>query len=98
MGLNLTEIMLDKPPKAKKKKRSRARQAYISKRNKLFRKQKGCCKACGVKMQFSKINVHNSATIDHIIPRSKGGTSCWDNIQLLCFKCNWNKDNDRKIN
>ena len=32
-------------------------------------------------------------TMDHIIPKSKGGTTTQDNIQLLCEKCNRIKKN-----
>lgn len=27
-------------------------------------------------------------TIDHIIPKSEGGTNDWDNLQPMCIRCN----------
>lgn len=33
-------------------------------------------------------------TIDHIIPRSKGGDDSWENLVAACIKCN-NKKGDR---
>ena len=30
-------------------------------------------------------------TLDHVIPRSRGGTSIWTNIVLACVKCNMKK-------
>jgi len=30
-------------------------------------------------------------TIDHVIPRSKGGTSSWDNVVAACKPCNQKK-------
>ena len=42
---------------------------------------------CGV--VFSE---ETPATIDHIIPVSRGGTSQATNLQLLCYKCNFKKD------
>ncbi len=30
-------------------------------------------------------------TIDHIIPRSRGGRSTWDNVVLACLECNVRK-------
>ena len=32
-------------------------------------------------------------SIDHIIPKSKGGLHCWDNVQLAHRKCNREKSN-----
>jgi 5-methylcytosine-specific restriction endonuclease McrA len=31
-------------------------------------------------------------TLDHIVPRSKGGTKAIENIQLLCTACNNTKE------
>ena len=31
--------------------------------------------------------------VDHIVPRSRGGTHTWDNVQLLCRTCNSSKHN-----
>lgn len=34
-----------------------------------------------------------SLTVDHVIPRSRGGTSAWDNIVASCAACNRRKGN-----
>jgi len=30
-------------------------------------------------------------TIDHVIPRSRGGTTCWENVVTACAPCNRRK-------
>jgi 5-methylcytosine-specific restriction endonuclease McrA len=30
---------------------------------------------------------------DHIVPFSRGGRTTWQNLQLLCGPCNWEKNN-----
>jgi 5-methylcytosine-specific restriction endonuclease McrA len=30
-------------------------------------------------------------TIDHIVPKSKGGANTLDNLQIMCEQCNWDK-------
>lgn len=42
------------------------------------------CRACGS---------NKNLTIDHIIPRSLGGSNKYDNKQILCFSCNNLKKN-----
>ena len=48
----------------------------------LYGLQSGNCEGCG--QHFLERNL----TIDHIIPRSKGGTDHLENLQLLCDACN----------
>lgn len=45
------------------------------------------CALCGVTSRDRALDV------DHIIPRSKGGKSTADNLQVLCSKCNRSKGN-----
>lgn len=46
--------------------------------------QNSNCSICGCK-EKSKLQ------IDHIIPVSKGGSDGLDNLQVLCYKCNYKK-------
>ncbi len=48
----------------------------------LFGKQEGFCNGCGVAFPFVNF------TLDHIVPKSKGGGDTDDNLQLLCGYCN----------
>ncbi len=43
------------------------------------------CQYCGKKFPASEL------TIDHIIPRVKGGKTTWDNVVACCKKCNEKK-------
>lgn len=45
-----------------------------------------CCKTKCVRPQG--FNLPNEATLDHIHPIARGGTHTWDNVQVLCRKCN----------
>lgn len=45
------------------------------------------CAICGATHKDRMLDV------DHIIPRSKGGPSTFDNLQVLCSKCNRAKGN-----
>jgi 5-methylcytosine-specific restriction endonuclease McrA len=46
----------------------------------------GCtCQYCGRRLSPSRL------TIDHIIPRSRGGSDDWDNLVVACIDCNIKK-------
>ena len=48
-------------------------------RSNIIRRDGGKCGYCG-----SKINL----TLDHILPKSRGGKSNWQNLVTACSKCN----------
>ena len=58
---------------------------YRTHKHTLFGKQEGLCNGCWQGFQFRNF------TIDHIVPRSKGGTDHFENLQLLCHACNSKK-------
>ncbi len=45
------------------------------------------CQYCAVQCS------QGSATIDHVIPRSKGGKTTWNNVVVACHSCNRKKGN-----
>ena len=51
-------------------------------RRAVFARDEWTCQYCG-----SRTNL----TVDHVIPRSKGGGSSWDNIVASCAPCNRRK-------
>jgi len=38
----------------------------------------------------------SATSIDHVVPRSRGGTHTWDNVVIACFRCN-NVKSDRLL-
>ena len=61
------------------------RQAEVpfSKKN-VFRRDHYSCQYCGAAGEL---------TLDHIVPRSRGGRTNWDNIVCCCRRCNARKGN-----
>ena len=57
----------------------------------LYGKQKGYCAGCNTHFEDRNLEV------DHILAKSKGGTDCRENLQLLCGSCNRVKG-DRGMN
>lgn len=54
-----------------------------------------CC-YCGVEMDFTKIGIRDPrprkmATLEHILPVSRGGLHEWGNCALACWRCNTSK-------
>jgi len=50
----------------------------------LFRRDNGECQYCGSVKHL---------TIDHVLPRSKGGKTSWTTLVTACNRCNVNKGN-----
>ena len=57
-----------------------------SQKHALWQKSDGLCAHCGKKTYF-----HYGATVEHVIPLQKGGTNEWNNLVMLCEKCNQEK-------
>jgi 5-methylcytosine-specific restriction endonuclease McrA len=53
----------------------------LTRRN-IFQRDGHCCQYCGCKERLS---------IDHVIPRSRGGSDLWDNVTTACLPCNVRK-------
>jgi len=63
-------------------------------RDLLFLQCGGRCPECGRKMQNKRKGDRESyMTIDHIIPKSKGGKKNLENLRPLCRKCNGKRGN-----
>jgi 5-methylcytosine-specific restriction endonuclease McrA len=53
-------------------------------RRAVFARDNWTCQYCGTR---------GNLTVDHVIPRSKGGASTWENIVASCAPCNRRKGN-----
>lgn len=56
----------------------------FSRRN-IFKRDKFTCQYCGCQPSPKEL------TIDHVVPRSRGGGSSWENCVLACVDCNHRK-------
>lgn len=53
-------------------------------KNLIYKRDNHTCQYCGSK---------KSLTIDHVIPRCKGGEDTWENMVVACAPCNTKKGN-----
>lgn len=58
----------------------------LSRKNILLR-DRNCCQYCGTILASGEL------TLDHVIPRSRGGNSSWENLVACCHPCNRRKGN-----
>jgi len=56
-------------------------------RKAIIRRDKYMCQYCGIEL------CDKTATIDHVVPKSKGGGSTWTNMVTACKDCNLFKGN-----
>ena len=59
----------------------------LSRKNILLR-DRNTCQFCGSVFPSSEL------TLDHVLPRSRGGRSTWENLVACCYRCN-NEKGDR---
>jgi len=75
-----------------KKLREAKKQRYLALQKYLYDKFGGRCAMCLTKVdRRAGRNSPTGATIDHIVPKARGGTSDRTNLQLACRKCNLEK-------
>ncbi len=58
----------------------------LSRKNILLR-DRNSCQYCG------EILASSDLTLDHVVPRSRGGLSTWENLVACCHSCNRRKGN-----
>ncbi len=58
----------------------------LSRKNILLR-DRNTCQYCG------EVLNSNEMTLDHVLPRSRGGLSTWENLVACCHECNRRKGN-----
>jgi 5-methylcytosine-specific restriction endonuclease McrA len=61
------------------------RQKVKFNRRNLFARDGNRCQYCGRKFPTSELS------LDHVMPRSRGGQATWENIVCACLKCNVKK-------
>ena len=59
--------------------------SYKTHRHTLYGRQEGLCAGCRVMFPFRNM------TVDHVVPRARGGSDHLENLQLLCGACNAKK-------
>lgn len=74
------------------------RKRILYNRKKLFNQQLGRCLWCGKRCFLPhhnqlKADENSMATIEHLVPKSQGGTIALYNTAISCFECN-NKRSD----
>jgi 5-methylcytosine-specific restriction endonuclease McrA len=62
----------------------------LSRKNILLR-DRNSCQYCGVVLAAGEL------TLDHVVPRSRGGTSTWENLVACCHPCNRRKGNQTPV-
>ncbi|MFN3198745.1 MAG: HNH endonuclease [Bradymonadia bacterium] len=76
-------LVMETPAVARFKVRHhRSRRGVKLSRGNLHARDGGRCQYCGVKLTVRE------ATLDHVMPRSRGGGGTWDNLVIACRPCN----------
>lgn len=62
-----------------------ARQTTRFSRRTLFARDQNRCQYCGKNLSM------NQMSLDHVVPRSRGGETSWENVVCSCVACNTRK-------
>ena len=54
-------------------------------RQNIYLRDKSTCQYCAMRLPRTELN------LDHVVPRSQGGKTCWTNVVCSCVKCNLKK-------
>jgi 5-methylcytosine-specific restriction endonuclease McrA len=75
-------MSIQKPSVVRLKTYARQERRVRFSRENVFRRDKYKCMYCGC------TGTAKTLTMDHVVPRSKGGTHTWDNVVTACERCN----------
>lgn len=53
----------------------------------IYARDDNTCQYCGTKLPRAELN------LDHVVPRSRGGITSWENVVCSCISCNLRKAN-----
>lgn len=62
-----------------------ARNSVKFNRRNIFLRDENCCQYCGKRFGTQKLS------LDHVMPKSRGGPTSWENIVCSCLDCNVRK-------
>jgi hypothetical protein len=64
-------------------------------RREVFARGNGVCYICGALTHYENSDKYSPllATVDHLIPWTRGGQHSWENVKLCCLRCNMVKGN-----
>jgi 5-methylcytosine-specific restriction endonuclease McrA len=51
----------------------------------IYARDENTCQYCGVRLPRAELN------LDHVVPRSRGGATTWENVVCSCVPCNLRK-------
>ena len=54
-------------------------------RRNIFARDRSTCQYCGKRFPTAELS------LDHVVPRSQGGSTTWENVVCACFTCNVRK-------
>ena len=62
-----------------------SRYRKVPQKRNIFSRDLNACQYCGV------VSPGNKLTLDHVLPRSRGGRDTWENLVSCCHSCNHRK-------